>query len=144
MLKYIRWSHNKVRANILLWKINLLYCSLITRLPTRGFVDLGAGPTKKYQNTYFVLPSEKSSRIRIQESPNSGVTQNVDKRVLIRGRGRKVTGIDCYRPIETIGEGFSKCAAAGRAAWASKIWGPGTYSPDGFPGCSLATVCKKR
>jgi len=80
-------------------------------------MDLRAGPTKKHQNTHFCFPiRESSDRIRIQESPNSDVTQNVDKRVLIRGRGRKVKGIDCYRPIETIGEGFSKCAAAGRAA----------------------------
>jgi len=74
-------------------------------------------PQKNTKTPTFVLPSEKSSsRIHIQESPNSGVTQNVDKRVLIRGRGRKVTGIDCYRPIETTGKGFSKCAAARRAA----------------------------
>ena len=72
---------------------------------------------KNTKTPTFILTSEKSSdRIRTQESRNSDITQNDAKRVLIRGRGQKVTGIDCYRPIETISEGFSKCATAGRAA----------------------------
>ena len=70
-------------------------------------MDLAAGPIKK--NTKmptFVFPSENQATGFAPRNP----------RIVTLHKRRKVTGIDCYRPIETTGEGFSKCAAAGRAA----------------------------